>query len=236
MTPAVEDSLRTASTAYRRFADHCRGAESTLPTRLSGWTVAELVEHVAWGAAMEAAALRAAAGLPAPDPERPDLAGAIAAFAQAATLEIDPTTAVALPAGIVPLAYAAPLFAFEAALHAADLEHALTRRDRPLDGAELAACSLVVGPMLDLLATRVPAEDVVIDLVGLGDGIRLSATGGTGGGWHRGEPDGRAATTTVVGTAHEVVMFVAGRIDPTRLDVRGSAEHARRFKSYFPGP
>ncbi|MDQ6522119.1 maleylpyruvate isomerase family mycothiol-dependent enzyme [Nocardioides sp. LHD-245] len=233
MTPAVEGALRTASTAYRRFADRCRGVEPTLPTRLSGWTVADLVEHVAWGAAMEAAALRTAAGLPASAPERPDLARAIAAFERAADLEVAPTAPVALPAGTVPLAYAAPLFAFEAALHAADLEHALSRRDRPLGAPELEACSVVVGPMLDLLAATVPEEDAVIDLVGLGDGIRLSATGGS---WHRGEPDGRAATTTVAGTAHEVIMFVAGRIDATRLDVRGRAEHARRFKTYFPGP
>ncbi|MDT0200722.1 maleylpyruvate isomerase family mycothiol-dependent enzyme [Nocardioides sp. AE5] len=228
--------LTTAITAYRRFAAHASSADPTVDTRLAGWRVDDLVEHVTWGAAMEADALGAALGeAPGPAPA-PDLPGAVAAFADVAArvagANLDPESPVALPAGTVPMAYAAPLFAFEAALHASDLAHALGEDDT-LGAAELAACAVVVGPMLDLLATGSPAEPTVIDLIGLGDPIRLSATGRA---WRRSTPDSNPATTTIRGTAHQITLFACGRIGADDLHVDGDPGPARRFKEFFPGP
>ncbi len=231
--------MAAASAAYRRLAERARTADPDLPTRLTGWSVGDLVDHVAWGAAMEAAAVRAVAGLPAADPVSPSLVEAVTAFEQAAGLQVDPAAAVVLPAGTVPFAYAAPLFAFEAAVHSADLDHALTGEDPPLSADELSACAVVIGPMLDLLASTAPVGEVVIDLVGLGDGIRLSTNGtedGAAGAWQQSVPDGRRAATTLTGSAQDVVLFASGRIGANRLQVRGEAEHAERFKAYFPGP
>lgn len=229
----VQAAMATARAAYRRFADRAADADPARRTRLRGWTVGDLVDHVVWAAGMEAAALRAAAGGEPPGPAPDTLDDAVTAFERASRQPIDPAAVVVLPAGSAPAAYAAQLFAFEAAMHAADLDHALDGEAPALTDDELLACEIVVGPLLDLLATVVPEDDVVIDLVGLGDGIRLSAAGGA---WSRGLPDHRPATTTVSGSPHDLVLFVSGRQDATALRVQGAGEHARRFKTYFPGP
>ena len=60
----------------------------------------------------------------------PEAVAAVDAFDQAASLPVDPGAMIALAAGTVPLAYAAPLFAFEAALHEAPWEFYLRLRRR----------------------------------------------------------------------------------------------------------
>lgn len=225
--------MRTAIAAYQRFSARCPEADRDRPTWLDGWTAGDLIDHVTWGAAMQAAAVRSAAGLPATDPVGPTVEEAIAAFEQAAEIRVDPGIPVTLPGGTVPMAYAAALFAFEAALHAADLEHALTDHVSPFTDEELTACEVVIGPMLDLIASTTPTDDVVIDLIGLGDGIRLSEATGV---WRRGVPDERPATTTLTGSSRDLVLFVCGRTDASALRVEGDAEHSHRFKAYFPGP
>ncbi len=225
--------MRTATAAYQRFSDRSIGVDLDRATRLTDWNVGDLVEHVAWGAAMEAAAVRSAAGVPAMDPIGSTVEEAIAAFAQAADLVLDPAALVTLPAGTVPMAYAVPLFIFEAALHAADLEQALSGREPSFSAEELTACEVVIGPMLELIASEVPGDDVVIDLIGLGAGIRLSESDGR---WHRSLPDEGPASTTLLGSPRDLVLFVCGRTDATALQVRGAPEHAHRFKTYFPGP
>lgn len=224
--------MRTAAAAYRRFAESAEQADPELPTRLADWRVRDLVDHVTWGAAMEAAAVRTARGLAA-DPVGPGLAGAVTAFERAARLEVEPELPVTVPAGTVPAGFAAALFTLEAAIHDADLTHALTGHQPKLGAEELAACEVVIGPMLDLVGGDVPDDGVVIDLIGLGDGIRLSAVRGS---WHRGVPDERPATTTLVGDAQGIVLFACGRLDARELLVQGREEHVRRFKEYFPGP
>jgi len=227
-------NLATAATAYRRFVREAQGADRSTATRLAGWTVGDLIDHVAWAAAMEADAIRAAVG----SPVRPQAAGttaAVASFEDAATLEIAPDALVTVPAGSVPAVFAAALFAYEAALHAADLAHALGA-DTVLSADELAAAETVLGPLLDLVAERLPAEPVTIDLIGSGHDIRLSADPSTGT-WTRSVPVAtEPATTTITGSREQIVLFVSGRIGAEALQVTGVGEHAERFKTYFPGP
>lgn len=232
MDGADLDPMGTAILAYRRFADRAAGAHRAGPTRLAGWTIGHLVDHVTWGAAMEATALRATRGRSAVEPRT--LADAVDAFEDAAlTTEVGAATPVILPAGTVPFAYAAALFAFEAALHDLDLRHALGEDDAELTASELTACTTVVGPMLDLIASEAPEQEVTIDLVGLGDGLRLRASDGR---WQRTMPAGGPATTTVTGRPRDLVLFACGRLTASALDVQGEPLHATRFKSYFPGP
>lgn len=183
---------------------------------------------------MEAAAIRVAAGEPvsAAETDEADLDEAVADFVRAASLPVEPAVPVVLRAGTVPMGYAAPLFAFEAALHAADLADALTGAAPPLSPDELTACGAVVGPMLDLIASTAP-DGVVIDIVSESDRIRLTGNEGT---WHRGTPSERPATTTIEGSLHELVLFLCGRTGTTSLRVTGDRLHAERFKIYFPGP
>lgn len=238
----VGEALATASAAYRRFADRARGADRARSTRLSGWTVGDLVDHVTWGAAMEADAVRSALGLPGRGvvgvggngpADSSALEDAVATFADVATLDVAADTAVVLPAGTVPAAYAGPLFAFEAALHDLDLAHALGDGAAALSASELGACEVVVGPMLDLVARPAPAEEITIDLLGLGEGLRLRTADG---GWQRAVPDDRPATTTVRGSAQDIVLFTCGRLGVDAVSVVGDQRHAERFKDHFPGP
>lgn len=231
MAEDLADPMAVAAAAYRRFAERAVGVDRKQPTRLHGWTIGELIDHVAWGAAMEATAVRAAAGLP--EIAAPSLEDAVAAFARAARIEIAADAAITLPAGTVPFAYAAPLFAFEAALHDLDLAHAVGAPDVEVPADEVAACEVVLGPMLDLVAAAPPAAGVTIDLIGLGAGIRLHAVDG---GWRRAVPEGLPATTTVSGSPQEIVLFACGRIGADAVEVRGDPLHAERFKEYFPGP
>jgi len=230
MADPVGGMMRTAAAAYRRFAQRATGTDRDRATRLTGWTVGDLIDHVAWGAALEATSVRAATRLP--PAEAPTLDGAVALFAAASDLDVDPGAPITLPAGTVPFGYAAPLFAFEAALHDLDLAWALGA-DAALLPEELAACEVVLGPMLDLVAATAPEGEVTVDLLGLGDGIRLCSADG---GWRRAGPDGQPATTTVAGSAQDLVLFACGRIGADAVEVRGEPQHAERFKTYFPGP
>jgi len=240
MADNVGDAMRTAAAAYRRFAERAARTDCERATSLAGWTVGDLIDHVAWGAAMEASAVRAAVGLPTAG--APTLDEAVAVFCATAELDVDAGAPIALPAGTVPFGYAAPLFAFEAALHDLDLARALgsgaastdaALTDAELTDAELAACEIVLGPMLDLVAGPAPEHGVTIDLLGLGAGVRLRAVDG---GWRRAVPDGQPPTTTVVGSAQDVVLFACGRIGADAVEIRGERQHAERFKTYFPGP
>ncbi|MFS3130055.1 hypothetical protein ACLM5J_16765 [Nocardioides sp. Bht2] len=234
-TETVAAALATAAAGYRRFADRAATAPRGLATRLGGWNVGALIDHVCWGSAMEAAALCAAAGRHAPTDSR-SLEDAVAAFTDAARIPIAASSAVTLPTGTVPAAFAAQLFAFEAALHDLDLAEALGATGTALSADELLACQVVLGPMLDLLGGasphHAPPGEVTIDLIGLGDGLRLAASGGI---WHRSVPTGRA-TTTVTGSPDEIVLFACGRLSADDVEVSGERQHAERFKTYFPGP
>lgn len=242
----TQDHLHTARSAYARFVALAEQAvDPEAPTRLRDWNVSDLIAHVTWGMSVEASALMG--GAPGRREEASlDLAAALVLFERASRTALADNTMVALPAAEVPFAYAAPLFAFEAALHAADLAHAIGE-DHRLSDAEVAACRDVMGPMLDLVAATTQSIDrgdlVDIDLIiSAEDGreeetIRLSASEQ---GWQRGVPGQRAAagqaTTTLSGDVRSVILFVTGRIGADALQVAGDPVHARRFKEYFPGP
>lgn len=244
MSVLVEEHLRTALSGYRRIearAAALDAADRQRGTRLTGWTAADLLEHVTWAAAMQASAVLSATGTPdGGGPAGQDLAGAVDLLERASRAQLSPQASLALPDGTVPGAFAAALFAFEACVHHADLVHAVDGRDPDFTPDELAACSVVLGPMLHLLATRAapagppghPGDDLVIDLLGLAD-TRLTRRDGR---WHVGVPGVAAPDTTVRGTPDQVVLFACGRLDTSHLQVSGDASHAYRFKTWFPGP
>lgn len=226
-----DSAMAIATAAYRRFAALAEDADPNAPTGLADWRVADLIDHVVWGASMEAAAVRTAAGLP-PMTVADSLGGAISAFTESATLDLAPDAILRLAAGSVTWSFAAPLFAFEAALHTHDLAHALGTATE-LTPSELAACTVVLGPMLDLIAGPTPEVGVRIDLIGLGSGIRLTATVD---GWQRDVPTHDAATTIITGSPAQIVLFASGRAAPDAVQVSGERTHAEAFKTYFPGP
>lgn len=234
----TQAALLIAASAYQRILLRAEGLGIEVrerPTRLAGWTVTDLLDHVTWGAAMEASALRGHAhGRAEGHQDQGALRRAVASFETAIRLRPDPEAVVSLPTGTIPLSHAAPLFAFEAALHASDLEHALGHA-AALTTPEIECCAQIIGPMLDLVARPAATGSRTIDIIGIGTGLRLV---GTPGAWHRTAPDSSAATTTISGSAQDLVLFVCGRIafDAGSLRVEGDVESARRFKEFFPGP
>jgi len=230
----IHQHLAIAGAAYRRFADRVRDVDPARPTRLAGWSVGDLTEHVAWAAAMESAAIGVASGSPANEVSGHGIDAAVAAFERIVDRPVGADVSVTVPAGTVPAPFAAALFAFEAALHASDLEHAVGG-DPSLRPEEVEACAVVMGPMLDLLGTQIPGDDVTIDLIGIGDGIRLVADRRNRT-WRRDIPDATAADTTIAGRAEDLVLFLCGRTDASSVRVDGDRDLADRFKNYFPGP
>lgn len=230
--------LSVALAAYRRFVDLATGfgpADPDRPTRLAGWRVGDLVDHVAWGMSMEADALRRATMT---DPVAADgLVAGLDAFAVAIEGLDDPELLVPLPTGTVPLAFAAPLFALEAAVHASDLADALGV-DAGLDADELAAALPAVTGALGFLGALGERPDAP---------VRLALRGGTlgwdlvwDGEWGVTEECGDTRPgdhdAVVTGPDEEVFLCVLGRTPVRSLRIAGDADLAGRLKAWFPGP
>lgn len=252
---SLEQAIRTTLAGYERFGalvEDLVDEDLDLPTRLEGWSVQDLVAHVARGQAMEAdAARRAVAGdtsLAGAD-EVPSTAsfgalnGALKkghkdlSSALPDVAELDPATQVTIPAGALPLPGALTLFAVEAGLHASDLAHAL---DQPhqLREDEVAACVALLRPLLGLSAGHgaTASAGTSIELDGETFTERWAAHGSA---WAPGEALGDgSATVTVSGSDEALMLFVYGRIEHTdsRLTLSGAPDTAARFKEFFPGP
>ncbi len=224
------------------------------PTRLAGWTVADLGAHLVWGVSMEAEAVRRARRgvemladgrhLPTDDaPMVPDaLASAVAELLEAlhalrAADDLDrERVLVPLATGAFPLPFVQAVLAMEAGIHADDVRAALGQ-PRPLPDD-------VVRATLDVLRAYLPVMGAA-GAPGPADGTRVVVVGGSfslglqhaSDGWAVDDGTG-PATTTVAADDSDAVRFLMGRIpaDAPTLTITGEREPAAAFKRWFPGP
>lgn len=221
------------------------------PTRLSGWTVADLARHVVWGVSMEADALRrgragvheVAQGETLVDHSGPDevvqaLTNATSSlYAEVAALSPDDAAVVCpMPHGETPLRLALDIFVFEAGIHASDFAHAVGQ-DRPLAGDVAPVVATVLGLFLPAFAAMGDSAAPRPSSFCLrGDTLRLDGTWSEAG-LVMGATDS-APTWTVTGDDSSMLLFAVGRldVDDPRLTVTGSTELARDFKGHVPGP
>lgn len=225
------------------------------PTRLGGWTVADLAAHACWGTSLEADAIeRALSGVsepaeglsPAPGSSRETvlaelrgtcarLVTGLAALEQRAAA--DRTTAPAalpLPYGDVPVPLALSIFEMEAGVHGSDLAAAAGEDDTlsPEVCRATFATLRVFGPILADAAGTVPPPNAVLELRSGDETLRFGHE--DGGRWTAAAIG--AATTTISGPSSEVTLFLLGRRSLHDVVVDGDAALAARFKELVPGP
>jgi uncharacterized protein (TIGR03083 family) len=236
---SVVDLLGTVDDAWQR------------PTRLSGWSVADLARHVVWGVSMEADALhrgRAGVGevaqghLLADGTGRDEVVQALinattGLYAEVAALAPEHAALICpMPHGETPVSLALDIFVFEAGIHASDFAHAAGRH-RPLAEDLVPAVATVLDLFLPAFATSSTVAAPPTSSFSLrGDTVRLDGVW-TDAGLQMGPVD-QAPTWTVTGDDSSVLLFAVGRldVDEPRLAVTGSAELARDFKEHVPGP
>jgi uncharacterized protein (TIGR03083 family) len=239
-------------TAMLARLDRLSPADWATPTRCAGWTVADLVGHVAVIAEAQAEALDRATRhdtTVAPTPPPPSQSQAVAALRGGRRRLADALAAlpaeamgvmVPLPVGLVPMPAALQILGLEYALHRNDLEWALSNQE-PLPGDVTATALEGLPSLLPMMAAgtgvRTPGERPVHPL-----GYRLQGRSSTldvawtGVSWEIGrlcDP-----VVSVAGDDSSVVLFVAGRLPMTHpgLRVTGDPGLAARFKRWFPGP
>lgn len=239
--------------AWRDFVDRLAGLDRErweAPTRLTGWTVADLAAHTVWGMSMEAEALRRARAGSGEEsdgrhvdvgPPYPELLREVSAARDELVVELDRLVdepfdaAVPLALVTVPLPVALQILTMEAGAHASDLADA-NGAERPLTAAEVAATNAVLPGYLLQVGGRGgedAPEGTVIELRAERSGMRFARTAA---GW---SADGAGEPTAVVsGDDSSIHLFALGRlpVDDPRLDVTGDAALAARFKAIFPGP
>ena len=222
----------------------------TTPTRLAGWSVADLARHLVWGQRLQADAWRrvptgdATAIASAPEVSSDDRAEVLDALA-AANAELSAALAAvtddqlasamcAMPYGTLPAPFILQMAAMEAGVHRSDLA-AVAGEDDTLVEPVIVAATTVLGGALPLLgASGDGSAPAGTSVVLRAPGLELAAIRGDGG-WSLG-PVPEQPTTTISGEASDVVLFALGRRDPQAMEVRGDPEGAARFKAWFPGP
>ena len=224
-------------------------ADPNAPTRLDGWSVADLGRHLAWGQALQADAWRKlGAGDPsvasAPEPTATDVATIVATLtfagadlgtALAAVSDEQVAGGVcAMPYGTLPAGLVLLLATLEAGVHRSDLAAAVGEDDA-LAEETVAATTVVLGatlPMLGAAGDGSAPEGMSVAL--RASGVDLVAVR-TEAGWTVGDGAGDP-TTTISGTPSDVVLFALGRRAAEAMDVDGDPAGASRFKAWFPGP
>jgi uncharacterized protein (TIGR03083 family) len=225
------------------------------PTRLTGWTVADLAAHACWGTSLEADALERAlsgAGGPAegrsPEPAAPGesvlaelqqscdrLMAALDALDGRVTS--DPASAPAtlpMPYGEVPVELGTAIFVMEAGVHGSDLAAAMGVDDT-LDADVCRATFAVLAvfaPILAAAAGSVPPAGAVIEIGAEGEVLRL---GSDDTGQWTSSPTG-SATTVITGGLSDVTLFMLGRRPVDAVTVQGDQALAGQFKTLVPGP
>jgi uncharacterized protein (TIGR03083 family) len=223
--------------------------EWTAPTRLPGWSVADLGAHLAWGQALQADAWRklaagdaSTAGAPeVPATDRGAVVDALVAAnarlsaALAAVSEEQVASGVcAMPYGSLPAGLVLLLATLEAGVHRSDLAAAAGEDDALADDT-VAAAAVVFGatiPMLGAAGDGSAPEGTSVVL--RAPGVDLAAVR-TAEGWVAEAPQGEP-TTVVSGSPSDVVLFALGRRGADVMDVVGDRTGAERFKAWFPGP
>lgn len=222
----------------------------TRPTRLTGWSVADLAAHLAFGQQLQAVAwqhLAVGDGQPvtvesvtgSPDQVRKSLAASARALQEAlAKAGEDALTNVALmPYGPAPGAILLPVAVMEAGVHHSDLAAAVGVDDG-LAQDVVAAAFVVLGAFLPVLgagsaASTRPGTTIRLESPTQG----LTVRRGDDANWQ--VDDVMAGVdTTIRGNGSDVVLFALGRRSSSSggLTVDGEAEVAARFKELFPGP
>jgi uncharacterized protein (TIGR03083 family) len=223
-------------------------ADWSRPTRLAGWSIGDLARHLVGGRRMQTAAWRTLAGGPATDDgevgDEDDAVREALASSAAALLDTLARTRdeqlgelLTMPYGTMPAAFVLLLAVMEAGTHASDLAAAVGRSDT-LSAVVTDAAVGAIAPSLPLLAASgegAPAEPVTIVLAGEG-AFEIAVSGGGSEGWALLETTPARPTTTIAGSASDVVLFALGRRAASDLRVDGDLNGAERFKAWFPGP
>ena len=220
------------------------------PTRLTGWTVADLAAHLAWGQAMQADAWRHLAAGDAttvataeeitdrtPAAVVDAIVAANAALHEALSAVDDERFAAgacAMAYGTLPAAFVLLLATMEAGVHRSDLAAAAGEDDALTDTTIEAAVAVLGGALPMLGAAGDGTAPVGTSVVLRAPGLEL-AIARSDAGWSIG-PAPSAPTTTISGAASDVVLFALGRREAVSLEVAGDPSGAARFKAWFPGP
>ncbi len=219
------------------------------PTPCAGWTVRDLVAHLAWGqrlegtglAAMHAGSTTTIAVPPVTERDPAELVAALQAehaFLLAgidAATEADLHRIAPMPFGPAPLALLLQVITNEVAIHGHDLLSALGT-PRPVTSDAMRGVTATLTAFLPVLAAggTPPPDPVAFRLVGHEHfDVTLEWTGSA---WQLGPAD--MATVTISGDDTAVALFALGRLDaahPT-LRIQGDRTAAERFKQHVPGP
>jgi uncharacterized protein (TIGR03083 family) len=222
----------------------------SVPTRLPGWSIGDLAAHLVGGQTLQADAWRhVAAGDAASMASSRELTvserEAVTEAIVAANAELgDALDAVSdddvanrlctMPYGTLPASFVLLLAAMEAGVHRSDLAAAVGADDT-LSDATIEAATGVLGAALPMLgAAGDGSAPTGTSLVLRAPGLDLGVVRGEAG-WSV-EPAPEQPTTTIGGSASDVVLFALGRRDAAAMDVTGDREGAEQFKVWFPGP
>ena len=233
-----------------RSLDVLRGIDDwRSPTRLPDWSVGDLARHLVWGQRLQADAWRrvgagdtgtaTASELLATDRSEVLEAliaanGELGAALEKVTDEQAESALCAMPYGTMPAPFVLLLATMEAGVHRSDLA-AAAGLDDALDEKTVDAATTVLGGTLPLLGAAGDGTAPLGTSVLLrAPGFELAALRGDDG-WTVGAPPERPSTT-IAGSASDIVLFALGRRDASSLDVGGDPAGADRFKAWFPGP
>lgn len=215
---------------------------------LPGWTVHDLLDHVARASGQQAIAiengLRGSDEQPAfPHPEPrsvPEVLDAlvagraelVSALAKLTPDDLGRTTP--MPFAVVPTPVATTVAVLEHAYHRWDLERALGEDGYDLpDDIAPHALEFMAGFVAAMAAGGTPPSRLLTIALASPDAeLRLGFDGTT---W---APTDRDSDCTIRGGASDLAMFTIGRVsvDSAALAVEGDTELAANFKTYAPGP
>lgn len=227
----------TVLSSWDAFIQQVEGADLTAKTRLSGWTVRDVVVHLGtWDGESALSATLATLGTDAVDtPIDPDEVNArmLAAHADASdeevvaalresrdgvrdVLESDLATErglepVASQLGAIPLLTLVHAGCYELAVHALDVAEAL---DTAVDESLLASGIAALADTTGCLASR---EGIDASIIINADDAPWSFTAVGDGSWTVHEVEGSAHGPRVSGSATDLLEASAGRADPVRL-------------------
>lgn len=231
--------------ALQETVDALGGSEWTTPTALRGWTLEQLVRHVAEVAIRQGEAYQRArvgvskqpsdAPVMVPTERLPAALGVASSFLAGAARGVDRTDdpAVPMPFAVVPASTADFLLLFEYGFHRFDLEHAL-HGSAQLAPDVVDTITALLGLSLTAIAApdgRPPCAHVTIEP----DNWPATYLSWQDGSWKATDEPATDAWT-VRGSAEAVVRFAFGRPTPNGELAVEPGEAATTFKTVFPGP
>lgn len=219
------------------------------PTRLAGWTVADLAVHAVWGVSMEADALRrartgdagAAEGRMLQASTEPNVVLDALHEAERSLLDelalvsdADGERPVPMPYGIVPLAGVLPIFVMEAGVHANDLAAAVGADEElaPDVRAATAPVLRIFLPALAAAASERPREGTTVSLDGPTVSLRFRFADGR---WTA-DDDAPATSAVTADDDSTILLYALGRIEPDDRRLNATDRTVlEAFKRWCPG-